>query len=271
MTVNYNVTGARRKELVKKVSEALGGWEIKYLGVPSCSYRVGDFEIDRHGALIFDERTDTKLVERVLETLAQAGFECDDEPLRLQPLEAHIRSEAEVEAQEDIAAMTDAEGAPEDKPGETTADEPISLSVSLPRESFTAAALDNLDGLLTSKGNLIRKAFGIEEASYTLEGDRITFHWLHGEVTPESSKACQDFIGKLCEMARNQKRVTAKPKAYENEKYAFRCFLLRLGLIGNEYKTSRKILLQNLSGNSSWKDGHRKEAAHDEVAEQGGD
>ena len=188
MTVNYNATGMRRKKLVKKVSEALGGWEVKYLGAPTFSYRVGDFEIDRNGALIFDERTDTKLVERVLEALAQAGFECE-------------------EAQEDIAAMTDADGELEGKPEppmeETTADEPISISVSLPRDSFTATALDNLDGLLESKGNLIRKAFGIEEAAYTLTDDRLTFDWLHGEVTPESSKACQDFIGKLCEMARN--------------------------------------------------------------------
>ena len=255
MTVNYNATGTRRKDMVKKVSEALGGWEVKYLGAPTFSYRVGDFEIDRNGALIFDDRTDTKLVESVLETLAQAGFECE-------------------EAQEDIAAMIDADGETVEKPepmNSTTADEPISLSVSLPRESFTATALDNLDGLLESKGNLIKKAFGIEEAAYTLTDERITFDWLHGEVTPESSKACQDFIGKLCEMARNQKRVTAKPKSYENEKYAFRCFLLRLGLIGNEYKTSRKILLQNLSGNSSWRDGHRKEAAQDEVSEQGAD
>lgn len=247
MTVNYNATGARRKEMTKVISEALGGWEVKYFGVPSCSYRVGDFEIDRHGALIFDDRTGTKLVERVLEALAQAGFECE-------------------EAQGDIAAMTDADGGPEEKPepmDSTTADEPISLSVSLPRESFTATALDNLDGLLESKGNLIKKAFGIEGASYTLEGDRITFHWLSGEVTPETSTAFQDFIGKLCEMARNQKRVTAKPKSYENEKYAFRCFLLRLGLIGNEYKTSRKILLQNLSGSSSWRDGKRKEVCHE--------
>ena len=256
MTVNYNATGTRRKELVKKVSEALGGWEVKYLGAPTFSYQVGDFEIDRNGALIFDDCTDTKLVESVLETLAQSGFECED-------------------AQEDIAAMTNADGETDVKPeppmDNTTADEPISLSVSLPRESFTATALDNLDGLLESKGNLIKKAFGIEEAVYTLTDERITFNWLHGEVTPESSKACQDFIGKLCEMARNQKRVTAKPKSYENEKYAFRCFLLRLGLIGNEYKTSRKILLQNLNGNSSWRDGKRKEAAHDEVSEQGAD
>jgi len=261
MTVNYNVTGTRRKAMVQAVSEALGGWEVKYMGVPSCSYQVGDFEITRNGSLVFADRTDTKLVEQVLEALAQAGFDCE-------------------ETQEDIAAMTDADGEPEQTEStvepdaapmdNATADESISLSVSLPRDSFTAAAFDNLDGLLESKGNLIKKAFGIEEAVYTLTDDRITFNWLHGEVTPESSKACQDFIGKLCEMARNQKRVTAKPKSYENEKYAFRCFLLRLGLIGNEYKTSRKILLQNLSGNSSWRDGHRKEAGGHEVSDTQG-
>ena len=310
MTVNYNVTGARRKEMTKVISTALGGWTVEYLGVPSCSYRVGDFEIDRHGTLIFDDRTDSEAVESVLEALAQAGFECETAPEaetdeEEQPVStcqfagpyevpwdedcnqkemteeemaaamaeqdrliAEAAAQQAEREQKDEAQETETEAAPMDS---TTADEPISLSVSLPRESFTATALDNLDGLLESKGNLIRKAFGIEEASYTLTEDRITFDWLHGEVTPESSQACQDFIGKLCEMARNQKRVTAKPKSYENEKYAFRCFLLRLGLIGNEYKTSRKILLQNLSGNSSWKDGHRKEAAHDEVSEQGAD
>ena len=37
--------------------------------------------------------------------------------------------------------------------------------------------------------------------------------------------------------------------------YAFRCFLLRLGFIGSEYKAERKILLKNLSGSSAFKNG----------------
>ena len=243
MRVNYNVTGPRRKEMVQTVSGALGGWEISYLGAPGFSYQVGDFEITRDGILIFADRTDAKLVESVLTALAQAGFECE-------PVEKQQAMETE--------------DAPMEEPSDN-------LSVSLPRESFTDAALDNLDRLLESKGNLIQKAFGIGEAGYTLTDDRITFDWLHGEITPEASRAFQDFIGRLCEMAKNQKRVTAKPKAYENEKYAFRCFLLRLGLIGAEYKTSRKILLKNLSGNSSWKSGHRKEADEHEGSGQGAD
>ena len=64
-------------------------------------------------------------------------------------------------------------------------------------------------------------------------------------------------------MARNQKRITAKEKPADNEKYAFRCFLLRLGFIGTEYKGERKVLLKNLSGSSAFKNGERREAAGD--------
>ena len=245
MEVRFNVTGNRRKEMVNTISASLGGCTAEYLGVPSFAYRVGAFTVGKDGTLTFADRTDSKLPETVLEALAEAGFECEkvDAPIDRPAEEASESSETR-----------------------TTETEPMNLAVSLPRGSFTHAALDNLDSLLESKGNLIRKAFGIEEATYTLEGDCITFAWRNGEVTPEGSRAVQDFIGKLCEMAQKQKRVTAKPKAYENENYAFRCFLLRLGLIGNEYKTSRKFLLQNLSGNSSWRDGQRKEVRH-EVSE----
>ena len=246
MEVRCNVTGNRRKEMVNTISTALGGYTAEYLGVPSFAYRVGEFTISKDGTLTFADRADSKSVEKVLEALAQGGFACEE-------ADAPMDRPAE-------KVQPDATEAAETR---TTESEPMNLSVSLPRASFTNEALDNLDSLLESKGNLIRKAFGIEEAAYTMENDRITFHWLSGDVTPDSSKAFQDFIGKLCEMARNQKRVTAKPKSYENEKYAFRCFLLRLGLIGNEYKTSRKILLQNLSGNSSWRDGKRKEVRHE--------
>ena len=60
-------------------------------------------------------------------------------------------------------------------------------------------------------------------------------------------------------MARTQKRITAKEKEVDNEKYAFRCFLLRLGFIGAEHKQTRKILLRNLSGSSAFKAGQKKE------------
>ncbi len=241
MEVKYNVSGDRRKEMVKVVSEALEGWEIKYLGAPSFSYQVGDFEITKDGTLVFSDSTDSKMVEDVLEGLEQSGFECESHE--------DLPEEKESDKEEETAAIT--------------GEEPVSLSISMPKDSFTDVALENLDHLLVSKGSLIKKAFAIEEATYTLTDDRITFAWLHGEITPEKAKACQDFVGKLCEMARTQKRVIAKAKAVDNEKYAFRCFLLRLGLIGAEYKTTRKILMENLSGNASFKSGKKKEAEHE--------
>ena len=66
------------------------------------------------------------------------------------------------------------------------------------------------------------------------------------------------FVTALCDMARNQKRITVKEKPVDNDKYAFRCFLLRLGFIGNEYKAERKVLLRNLTGSSAFKSGAKK-------------
>jgi len=62
----------------------------------------------------------------------------------------------------------------------------------------------------------------------------------------------------MCAAVKLQKRVTAKEKPMENEKFAFRIFLIRLGFVGNEYKASRKFLLKNLSDNSAFKNGASK-------------
>ncbi|MBQ2016779.1 MAG: virulence protein, partial [Clostridia bacterium] len=51
------------------------------------------------------------------------------------------------------------------------------------------------------------------------------------------------------------RRVTAKDKEVDNLKYAMRCFLLRLGFIGEEFKTHRAVLLRNLDGNSAFRSG----------------
>lgn len=68
-------------------------------------------------------------------------------------------------------------------------------------------------------------------------------------------------------MSREQKRINSTDKEVTNEKYAFRCFLLRLGFIGAEYKADRKILLKNLTGSSAFKSGAKKEAKDNEISE----
>ena len=137
----------------------------------------------------------------------------------------------------------------------------------MPRSLFTNSNLENLKAIVAAKGNLIKKALGTNELPIEVTDTKVSFPWFVGTPTPEELKAYDTFICKLCEMARNQKRVSAKEKEVDNEKYAFRCFLLRLGFIGAEFKTERKILLRNLAGSSAFKSGSGKEAANDAVSE----
>ena len=247
MKVNYNIQQEERKAMVAVVSKALGEKPV-YCGAPSFSYKIGAFEITKDGGLCFDDATDEATLVRVHTALREAGFMSEGGE--------HEPSCGDIGADEPIQTETAAEPAPTEEAITDPSED--SLSISLPRSLFTETALNNLDALLLSKGRLIRHAFDIREATYTLTDDRITFAWLHGAITDETAKAYAEFISKLCLMARTQKRVTAKEKIVDNEKYAFRCFLLRLGMIGNAYKVSRKILLQNLTGSSAFKSGHRK-------------
>ena len=238
MKIHYNITKEQRKKTVEIVGRTLGVQPI-YCGAPTFAYKVGAFEITRDGFICFGDEADEAEVERMRTALREAGFVAEEET-------EMPTAEAEEEA------ITDDEN---------------SLTISLPRSFLTETALKNLDALLASKGKLIQKAFNIEKAAYTLTDETIKFAWFHGKIAEDTVRAYTDFISKLCEMAQKQKRAVAKEKAVENEKYAFRCFLLRLGMIGDDYKTSRRILLQNLTGSSAFKCGHRKEEANREVSE----
>ena len=256
MKVNYNIQKEERKAMVAVVSKVLDTKPV-YCGAPTFSYKIGAFEITKDGNLCFDDASDEATVARVRTALREEGFMSEDGE--------DEASCGDIGADAPIQTETATEPAPtEEATAEPNED---SLSISLPRSLFTETALKNLDALLRSKGRLIRHAFDIKEATYTLIDDRITFAWLHGTITDETAKAYAEFISKLCEMSRTQKRVTAKEKIVDNEKYAFRCFLLRLGMIGSAYKESRKILLQNLIGSSAFKSGHRKEAEDHAVSE----
>lgn len=209
MDVKYNVTGERRKELVKAVGEIIS-LEPAYKGAPTFAYAVGDFAIDKEGTISFAHMTDSELVERLLDELAERGFECE------------------------------------------TNDH---LTIEMPLESFTDATLKNLNRLIESKAALIKKAIGADALPVERTETTLKFPWFRFDTDGEAIAAYSRFIGALCAAAKEQKRVTAKEKPVENEKFAFRVFLIRLGFVGDEYKTARKILLKNLSGNSAFKNG----------------
>lgn len=235
MEVKYNVTGERRKEMVTVISGIVGVKAV-YMRMPTCAYAISNFKVSREGTLIYDDRSDSGLVERVLEGLARAGFEAE-----------HSAETAAEKEPEEVSAE------PETEPQE----ENVGLTVALPRENFTDNALENLQKLVDSKAALMKKALAVDALPVEVTEERVSFPWF-AEADSDSAKAYTHFITALCDMAKNQKRITAKEKAAENEKYAFRCFLLRLGFIGPEYKEERKILLRNLTGSSAFKGGARQ-------------
>lgn len=59
----------------------------------------------------------------------------------------------------------------------------------------------------------------------------------------------------LSQMAKEVRSASPKPQQHENPKYAMRTWLLRLGFIGDEFKTARKILTRRLSGDASFRNG----------------
>ena len=221
MTITINATGAERKRLVQTIAQWLG-CEAKYLGVPSCAYQVDFFTIEKNGSLTFDDSADSEVIERLLQHIYDEGFDID---------QSHAEDEEEI----------------------------TGVCISMPRSLFTDSTLENLKALIAAKGNLIKKALGVDDLPIEVTDEKVSFPWFPAVPTPEELKSYDTFICKLCEMARNAKRVVAKEKETDNDKYAFRCFLLRLGFIGAEFKTERKILLRNLAGSSAFKSGQPKE------------
>ena len=275
MERKYNVTGERRKEMVEVVS-GIVGMKAVYMRMPTCAYAISNFTVSKEGTLAWDEHTDSGTVQKVLAGLAQAGFTAEPEETAEAQAEPQDSAEEAAEAQAEpkgsaeAAAGETAAGAPETAEGEESAgpqEAGIGLTVSLPRESFTDAALENLRKLVDAKAALIKKALAVESLPVEADGEKVSYPWFTDGQDGDSAKAYTHFITALCDMARKQKRVTAKERPADNEKYAFRCFLLRLGFIGEEYKGERKVLLKNLSGNGSFKSGARKGAADDEVSE----
>ena len=236
MKLHFNVAREGRKAMVEAISKELG-IKAKYLRVPSCAYQVGDYRIEKDGTLVF-EKSDVEESSRVIDACVMATG--------ITPSEWKQNVESEEKAE---------------KVTENGKSEDIGLTVSIPLEKV---AVGNLTKLLDAKGSLIKKALGIAELPIEITEDEVSFPWFDTCPDADTAKAYTDFIAALCKMSKEQKRINATEKEVTNEKYAFRCFLLRLGFIGAEYKADRKILLKNLTGSSAFKTA--KEAADDEIS-----
>ena len=219
MNVQFKIEN--RKELVKVIEELILE-KAKYLGVPSCAYQIGGLTLSKDSKLTWNEEVNETAVQNLVNRIVERGFEMVQE-----------NNEPEV----------------------------VGFMVAMPRSLFTPESWENLNNLLSAKGSLIQKALALETLPEVIEeDDKVTFPWFKvAPNEPEVVEAYSRFVAALVKMAKEQKRVTAKAHPVDNEKFAFRCFLLRLGFIGSEYKTVRKVLLKNLTGSSAFKGGHKNE------------
>lgn len=185
----------------------------------------------------------------------------------------------------DTVNDTDADEAPvpTEQPTLQDVDE---LTISLPMSGHTAQSLRNFLNLMYSRGPLLNKAMGtnftvsqglldaLEQATpHTMSemldeleeyrlgagttGIQITAEKISlafaGPLTQEKVRAYTELCAAMNRMAIAQKRIQAKTVNDANEKYALRIWLIRLGLNGDEHKTIRKLLMQNLSGHAAFR------------------
>ena len=259
MKINYNVTGSDRKQLVSIITRETGV-KATYKGMPSMAYCIDGITVEKDGTMVWDENTDAATIQKIIDALAAAGFEgTGDTP---QPAEAPAPQEAE----------------------------PVELTVSMPLTRHTGASLRNLINLVYTRASLLNKALGtsfrVEQgltdalqddaciltvesllgavAAYedehgkaldgiTITPEEISFTSLPETTEPERLRAFTELVAMMNKQAIDQQRVQAKAVNEENEKYALRIWLTRLGMNGPEFKTTRKVLMENLTGHSAFR------------------
>ena len=192
------------------------------------AYQIGDYTVSKDGTVTWEDMADSdwekmKQTNSIIEACKMAGFETEN-----------------IEKQESETKKLE-EG------------QPVKLIVTMSRAQFTNTQIENLLKLISAKAPLLKIAMGIRELPIIITDENLSFPWFEEGMDADSCEACTKLITAICQMAKEAKRVTVKEKEVENEKYAFRCFLLRLGFIGDEYKQIRKILMKNFTGSSAFK------------------
>ena len=221
-TTTFTPTGKQtRKQLAELIRTILGGVKPTYLGAPTMAYKVGSVEVGRHWRVAWPADLPAPDVEMIEALAAQEGYE--------------VARDGEVEATPEGAASGEA-----------------GLRLAFPIDGWDEHTQGNVRAMLASKGHLIGKALGLHALPVEVAKGEISFPWFHQTPTPEVVDATTRLLGAMVKTASDAKRVSPKPPAGANEKYTMRCFLLRLGFIGEETKTARKVLMANLDGNAAW-------------------
>lgn len=238
-----------------------------------------------------DEEPVTEDTEAETEVLDEQEPEDADTAEEKEPAEDESEEAAELDntAEDEPGAEepeSEEQSEAEDQPGEV----PLDLELAFPVSQHNGVTLRNLVNFLYSRGKLIGKATGghfhVEEGlveklkddsctfaimnfinavsdyetehGAALEGlkittEKVTFTGFPTAPDHEHLTAFAQLAVLMNQQAISQKRIQAKDVNDENEKYALRTWLLRLGMNGPDFKETRKILMENLSGHAAFR------------------
>lgn len=253
-----------RKALARQISERLLDAPVTYAGAPTFAYKVGD-------VVTIDRDCNIDIVSDETQRILEPFFE---EQGWLEALPREIPETSQLACNEST------------KPN--ASEDVDRMEISVPAENMTVVAMKNLTYMLYSKQYLINRATGDETLripemlvnrlkEYTPEtleaftellndcralGELDGFDFKDGKVTlsfpfdmeqPEKWTVYAELTHRLVKAAREATRVTPTLTRPENEKYAMRSWLLRLGYGGADFKAQRHTLMENLKGYAAFK------------------
>jgi len=241
---------ADRKLLVKELERRLG-IHSEYKGAPVFVYKVGDYTVRRDGHIeVEDEKVDIDLLRSLhKDDFIDGSWDKDRE----------------------------------------------CIVITLPYDGHTGATLTNLTYMVAGKSKLINKsicckgAFSVSERFLAALGENepktaeeflqlvyatdanhensglafeehgIVFAGFSADENINRIQAYMDLATLMNRMSKEQTRVRLTTTEPDNEKYAFRVWLMRLGMQGDGYKTTRKYLLEHLNGNAAFRTKEQEE------------
>lgn len=243
--MRIETNAANRKDVVKAVSGILGQ-PSKYMGVPTCSYQIGNCTIDRSGAV---ETEDEKTAELVRAGLLEQGLietpstEIDGTTVSL-PVEGMT-----AEGFKNLIYLIHSK---QYLINRAFAEEVFRIPAEL-TEELGRAEVPDAEAFLRIFQNHAGGCKGIGffdgKMAFTLPAIN----------DPDMILAFTHLAAAMAQQAGEQKRIRPDETIEENEKYYMRIWLLRLGFGGAEGKTVRNLLLKNLKGHSAFRTDENKQ------------
>ena len=243
--MRIETNAANRKDVVKAVSGILGQ-PSKYMGVPTCSYQIGNCTIDKSGAV---ETEDEKTAEMVTAGLTEQGFIGEPQPEMNKTTVSIPIKDMTAEGLKNLVFLTRSK---QYLIGRAFAEDVFRIPTALV-EALGSAEVSDTETFLQAFQSHAEDCRGI-----SFQDGVVTFT-LPAINDPDMIKAFTHLAAAMVQQAREQRRINPKETIEENEKYYMRIWLLRLGFGGSEGKEIRDLLLKNLKGNSAFRTEENKQ------------